>query len=315
MINTLPISRAARRSIPAWVTLAILMACAALAVPGFLLPSQLLAIGQQFTPLLLVAIGQTFALLVGGVDLSVGSVITLSVVLASGVMQGQESMALPGVIACLAAGAAVGLANALLIVKLRIPPFIVTLATMSSVRGIAWVYTKGAPKGSVAESIRFLANGYWGPIPVAVALSAVVLIGVWFLFQQGAYGRHVYATGANRTGARLVGIPTDRVVMTAYVLSGVFAALAGLVVAGYVGVGSLDVGDRYVLDSMAAVIIGGTTFAGGQGGVIGTAAGVGILAVLNALFIQSQIPIAARSILLSVILVAAALLHARQSTK
>jgi ribose transport system permease protein len=309
------LSKPARRSLPAWATLAILMVWAGISVPGFLLPSHLLAIGQQFTPLLLVAVGQTLTLLVGGIDLSVGAVMTLSVVLASGIMQGQESMAFWGVLACLLAGSAVGLVNGLLTIRLRIPPFITTLATMSTVQGLSWVYTHGAAKGSVPESIRFIANGNWGSIPLADLLFIAAVVGIWCLLQQGVFGRNLYATGANPVAARLAGVPTDRVTVAAYVLSGLFAALGGVVLGGYVGVGSLDVGNPYVLDSIAAVIIGGTTFVGGQGGILGTAAGVWILAVLTALFIQVQIPIALRSILLSIILIAAALLHARQARR
>lgn len=283
-----------------------------MAVPGFYLPSRLLAIGQQVTPLLLVSIGQTFAVLTGGLDLSVGAVATLSLVLASGIMRGQEAAVLPGVLVSVLAGAAVGFANGLIVTGLRISPLIATLATMSTVQGIAWVYTHGAAKGSVPESIRSIANGYWGPVPVAdvVFLSAVLIGG--FILARTVFGRHLYATGANLRAATLAGVPTRRAIVAAYVLSGVFAALGGLVLAGYVGVGSLDAGDSFVLDSIAAVIIGGTSFSGGQGGAVGTAVGVWILAVLTALLIQLQTPVAFRPVLLSLIIVVAAILHARR---
>jgi ribose/xylose/arabinose/galactoside ABC-type transport system permease subunit len=132
------------------------------------------------------------------------------------------------------------------------------------------------------------------------------------LLQRTIFGRQLYAVGANPRAARLAGIPVKRTIIFAYVLSAGLAAAGGLVLAGYVGVGTLEAGDPYVLNSIAAVIIGGTKFTGGEGGVGGTVVSVTILAVLTAILIQLGIPVTLRSVLLSVIVVAAAVLQSRK---
>jgi ribose/xylose/arabinose/galactoside ABC-type transport system permease subunit len=302
----------AGRSTPAWLTLGLLLIWAGLAIPGFLLPERLLALGQQVTPLLLLALGQTLVLLVGGLDISVGAVLTLSLVLASGIMQGRAEWAIPGVILCLMAGAAVGLVNGFLIEGLRLPPLIATIGMMSVVQGIAWVYTHGAPGGSVPSAIRFVANGRLGILPISDIVFAAAVVLLLLLLQRTVFGRYLYAVGANQRAAQLAGVPVKRIIIFAYILSSVLAAAGGLVLAGYVGVGTLEAGDPYVLNSIAAVIIGGTKFTGGEGGVIGTVVSVAILAVLTGILIQLGIPVTLRSVLLSIIVVAAAVLQSRR---
>jgi ribose transport system permease protein len=300
------------KSMPAWITLFLLLIWAGVAIPGFLRPERLLALGQQVTPLLLVALGQTLVVLVGGLDISVGSVLTLSLVLASGIMQGRAEWALPGVILCLLVGGFVGLLNGLLIEGLKLPPLIATIGMMSVIQGVSWVYTHGAPGGSVPEAIRFVANGRIGILPVADIVFAVAVILMILLLQQTIFGRQLYAVGANSKAAQLAGVQVKRTIILAYVLSAGLAAAGGIVLAGYVGVGTLEAGDPYVLNSIAAVIIGGTKFTGGEGGVVGTVVSVTILAVLTGILIQLGIPVTLRSVLLSVIVVAAAVLQSRK---
>lgn len=315
MGRAINLSQQLYRSIPAWATLVVLLALAGIVVEGFLLPEHLLALGQQVAPLVLVAVGQTFAILTGGLDLSVGSVVTLSLVLVAGISGGQESHLVEGVLASLGAGLAVGLANGLIVVRLRTPPLVATLATMSIVQGIAWVYTSGAPKGSVPNSLQFVANGSVLKIPVADLVVLFLVGAAWLALARTLYGRRLFATGANRAAANLSGVNTSAIVVLAYTLCGLFAALGGLMLAGYIGVGTLDVGSGYILNSIAVVIIGGTTFTGGVGGVVGTVAGVGVFAVLTSLLIQAHTPVALRSVLLSAILVIAAILHARRERR
>jgi len=300
------------RAMPSLMTLILLVAVSGILSPNFLAPTNLLSLVRQSTPLALAATGQTFVILTGGLDLSVGATIALSQVLAVGVMQGDTGMTLPGVLICLAAGAAVGLLNGLLVTVLRIAPFIATLATMTAVDGLAWVYTHGSPRGQAPGAIRFLSDGFFGPIPVAslIFLAGVAVAAV--LLRKTIFGRQVYATGGNATSARLMGVPVDRVKVLVFVASGLYAAMAGIMLAGYVGIGSLEIGKPYILDSVAAVLIGGTMFEGGRGGVGGTAAGVLVLSVLTGILIRLQVPLAARSILLSLVLIAAAVAYARR---
>lgn len=299
-------------STPAFITLTLLLITAGFLIPGFLLPERLLALGQQVAPLFLVTIGQTFVVLVGGLDISVGAVLTISLVVASGVMQGNEQMTIPGIIVCLGIGAFVGCVNGLLVQLLRLPPLITTIGIMSILQGVAWVYTNGAPSGSIPPSIRYLANGKIGILPVADIVILVVFIIVIFLTQKTIYGRYLYAVGANQRAAQLSGISINRMMITAYIFSSLMAAGGGLMLAGYVGVGTLEAGDPYVLNSIAAVIIGGTKFTGGEGSFWGSAFGVFILASLTALLIQLGIPVALRSVVLSLIVVAAAIFQTQK---
>jgi ribose transport system permease protein len=301
------------RSLPAWVSLALLLVWAGVAIPSFLLPERLLILGEQVAPLALVAIGQTIVLLVGGLDLSVGQVVTLSVVLGAGLSNGSETLLPVAVVVCLAAGTAVGTLNGLLVVRLRIPPLIATIATATIVEGFAYIYTNGAPNGSTPLLLQFAANGRWGPVPVADVIMAVVLVVAFILLTRTVFGRHVYSIGANRRTAELAGVRVGLVTIGAYALCGLLAAAAGLLLAGYIAVGSLSAGDPYVLNSLAVVLIGGTSFSGGEGGVIGTFAGAAVLAVLTALLLQLSVAIALQSVLLAVIVIVAALLQGRQS--
>ena len=242
------LSQQLSRSIPAWATLALLLLLAGIAVEGFLLPEHLLIVGQQVAPLLLVAVGQTFVILTGGLDLSVGSVVTLSLVLVAGVSGGHDGRLIEGVLASLAAGLAVGIVNGLIVVRLRTPPLVATLATMSIVQGIAWVYTAGAPKGSVPDTLQFIANGSLLSLPVADIVVFAIVVAAWFVLARAVFGRHLFATGANRATAKLSGVDTGAIVVVAYGVCGLFAALGGLMLAGYIGVGTLEAGGSYILE-------------------------------------------------------------------
>jgi ribose transport system permease protein len=298
-------------SLPSLLTLILLLIIGGLLIPGFLLPDRVLALGQQIAPLFLVALGQTFVVLIGGLDISVGAVLTLSLVLASGFMQGREELAIPGILLCLVIGCFIGLINGLLIQLLKLPSLIITIGMMSILQGIAWVYTNGAPGGSVPHSIRYLANGRINIIPVADLIILFVFLIFLFLIKHTIFGRYLYATGANADAARLSGLSINKITVGAYVISSTLAALAGIMLAGYVGVGTLEAGGPYVLNSIAAVIIGGTKFSGGEGSIVGTAFGVFILAVLTALLIQLGIPVALRSVILSLIVVIAAIFQSK----
>lgn len=300
------------RAVPATFSLILLLVLAGIAIPSFLLPERLLLLGEQAAPLALVAIGQTIVLLIGGLDLSVGAVLTLSLVLGAGITRGSDDLALVAVASCLLVGLAIGTTNGLIIHRLRIPALITTIATSTAVEGVAWVYTNGAPNGQMPESIKFLANGRLGIIPVADILIVGIFIAFFLLQTRTVFGRHLFAIGANPRAAALSGVRVGRVTVAAYALSGLLAAAGGVLLGGYIAVGSLSAGDVYVLTSLAVVLIGGTSFAGGQGGVVGSFIGVAILAVLTALLIQLGVPIALRSVLLAVIVVAGAVLQGRR---
>lgn len=302
------------RTLPSIVSLAVLLAVAGALIPSFLLPERLLLLGQQVAPLALVAIGQTLVVLIGGIDLSVGSVLTFSLVLGAGIARGSNELLLPAVVVCLGAGAFIGLVNGLLVTRLRLPALISTLATAVMVDGAAWVYTNGAPNGSMPDILQFAANGKIGIVPIADIIVALVFAAVLILLTRTVFGRRLYAVGANVRTARLTGIRVEEITVIAYVLCGTLAAAAGLLLGGYIAVGTLKAGEAYVLNSLAIVLIGGTSLSGGEGGVVGTIVGVMILAVLTALLIQLSVPIALRSVLLALIVVVGAILQGRRMT-
>ena len=305
---------ALNRALPATVSLAILLAIAGALIPSFLLPDRLLLLGQQVAPLALVAIGQTFVVLLGWIDLSVGAVVTLSVVLGAGLARGSNAALPIAIVACLAVGAAIGAINGFLVTRLRLPALISTLATATMIDGASWVYTNGAPNGSMPSILQFAADGKIGIVPVADLIAGLVFVAALVLLTRTVFGRRLYATGANPRAARLTGVRIDWITVVAYIVSGTLAAAGGLLLGGYIAVGTLKAGETYVLNSLAVVLIGGTSLSGGEGGVVGTLIGVAILAVLTSLLIQLSVPIALRSVLLAIIVVVGAILQGRRMT-
>lgn len=231
---------------------------------------------NSFTAIL--AAGMTLTVLTGGIDLSVGSVVALAGVLCADVLaRGGGVVAAMG--AGLAVGALVGLVNAALVNAVRIPPFLVTLATMLIVRGAALKYT-GARTIPVPEA----ASGVFtalseGIVPVAVMLA--VFVAVWVLLVRTPFGRHVYAVGGNAEAARLAGIRVQRVRLGVYLACGIAAGLAGVMVASRLDSGYPNAGLFYELDAVAAVVVGGTSLFGGRGSVWGTLAGAFFIGILN----------------------------------
>jgi ribose/xylose/arabinose/galactoside ABC-type transport system permease subunit len=190
---------------PALVCLAVLLTIAGALVPSFLLPDRLLLLGQQVAPLALVAIGQTVVVLTGLIDLSVGAVLTLSLVLGAGIARGSNEALPIAILVCLAAGATIGAVNGLLVTRLRLPALISTLAAATMIHGASWVYTNGAPNGSM-PALQFAANGKIGSVPLADLIVGAVFVAVIVLLTRTVFGRRLCATGANPRAAQLTGI-------------------------------------------------------------------------------------------------------------
>jgi len=230
-----------------------------------------------------ISIGQTFAIIAGGIDLSVGSIVKLTVLLSAGTMQGAVSLTAPVIAMCLAIGAVIGLINGLIITRLKVAPFIATLGTYIILRGISYGYTT-TPIGKVSEPLRDFYNAQIGPVPLPVIFFlAIFLIGV-FVLKRTAYGRHLYAVGGNEAVARLSGLRVGWLKISVFVISGFLAALAGIMMVSRMGIGDPAVAEGMELDSIAAVVLGGTSLAGGRGSLIGTMAAVLILGFVNNIF-------------------------------
>ncbi len=273
--------------------------------------THLLNVTRQASGLVIVTIGQTFVIMTGGLDLSNGMVITLVDVVAATILDGKDDLLIPVIFLCLGIGTLVGLINGLLITKLKVPPLVGTLGMFTILRGIAYVYTGGSPKGYISPSLIFVGSGFVGAIPTAVLFGVGFVILGMIVLRKMPFGRYLYAVGGNPKAARLSGVRVDRVVILAYVSSGLLSAVAGLVLAGYIGVGSLSLGDDYNLNSIAAAVVGGTAFSGGVGTIIGSTGGALFLAMIVSLLRFLGLPYSSQLVVQGVILAVATYIQAR----
>jgi ribose transport system permease protein len=263
-----------------WATLLALAAAGAIASPTFRGPENVVNVLRQATVLGLVGVGQTFVVLAGGIDLSVGSVVKLTAVLTAGLMAEHLDLWFGVALLVLGIGALVGLVNGLLVARLGLAPFIVTLGMFSILRGAAMAYTR-EPVGTVAEPLAFLYNGQVGPVPFAVVFFALVWSLALLTLRYTPFGRQIYAVGGSQEVARLSGIATGRVKIATFVVSGLLAAVAGLMTVSRMGIGDPVVGEGLELDSITAVVLGGTSLFGGRGSLVGTLGGVLLLSLVN----------------------------------
>jgi ribose transport system permease protein len=259
------------------IFVALLVECTVLAVAtdAFLTPANLGNVLRQNAFTAILAAGMTFVILTAGIDLSVGSVVGLSGMVCASIMAGGGSVA-AGVAAGLLIGVAAGMANGAAITALRVPPFVVTLATMLILRGAAYKLTdartiSGLPPGFGALSTSF----------ASAALMIGIFVAAWLLLMRTPFGRHVYAVGGNAEAAWLSGVRVARVQFAVYTLCGFTAGAAGVLVASRLNAGYPRAGEFYELDAIAAVVVGGTSLFGGRGSIWGTLAGAFFIGVLN----------------------------------
>jgi ribose/xylose/arabinose/galactoside ABC-type transport system permease subunit len=265
-----------------WLVVAFLVVVAAVLSPAFLRPRNLLNVLRQAATLGIISVGQTVVVLSGGADLSQATVMTLSAVVAFKYLGGNDAMIAPVLALCLALGALIGVGNGVMVSKVKVPPFLMTLGTRTIVFGLALMFTRGAPQGYTTPLFRaVLGQTYVLGIPGQILIWAGVVLLGWVLLTKTVFGRKLYAVGANARAARLAGVPTDRVLILAYMISGALAALGGLVLGARSGNADNVMGNGYELNAIAAVVIGGTSFAGGRGGVLGTVGGVLMMTVLQ----------------------------------
>lgn len=250
----------------------------------FMTTSNILNILRQTSINAIIATGMTFVILTGGIDLSVGSILGFSgavaaMMLASGV---DSIIAIP---VALIVGLVVGALNGVLISKGKLQPFIVTLATMTMLRGATLVFTDGKPIGTGFEAnsklFAWFGNGYVLGIPVPIIVIIVTFLVALFVLTQTKIGRYVYALGGNEEATKLSGISTDKVKIFVYAISGMMAALAGIIITSRLSSAQPTAGSGYELDAIAAVVLGGTSLAGGTGTIVGTMIGALIIGVLN----------------------------------
>lgn len=249
--------------------------------PQFLTPSNLLNISLQTSIIAIVAVGMTFAILTAGIDLSVGSVVALSGALAAGLVARQGLDTFVAIPLALIAGGLIGLVNGLLIVKGKMPPFVATLAMLSVARGLTLVYTQGRPIAGLDERFIFLGNGVVLGIPMPVLIMIGVFALGWLTLRYTRFGNYVMATGGNPEIGRLAGIPTGRILVSVYVISGITAALGGILLTARLWSAQPNAAVGLELDAIAASVLGGVSLFGGVGSLTGTLAGAFILGILS----------------------------------
>ena len=228
----------------------------------------------------ILAVGVTFVLLTAGVDLSLGSVVALSgVACATFAHPGDHSVFVPIAVGLLT-GVACGLVNGVLVTRGGVAPFIVTLGMMTIARGLALIVSGGRPVADMSNELTALAGDFLG-VPIPVLCFAGVAFAAWFFLRNFRLGRHIYAVGGNENAARAAGVPVEKVKLFAYGLCGLLTGLAGVVLAARITTGQPNAGQAYELDAIAAVVIGGTSLAGGIGTITGTLLGVLLIGVIN----------------------------------
>ncbi len=259
--------------------------------------------------------GQTVVLISGGLDFTVGSVMSTAAILTTGIMNSQNGRFFPTFFACVAVGAAVGLLNGICSVKIGLPAMIVTMAISNVVSRLQYVITEGSPVGYASPSfIKSVTGKLFGFIPSIVLYAAIVFPLVFYVLNRSRFGRQVYLVGNNPTAARLNGINVNRTKILAYVFSGILAAFAGMLGVGYMQSARCQIFDEYAFNSLVAVIVGGTAFTGGVGSYTGSIAGSLLMVVLNNALTSFNLPQPTRNIMLGVIMVLLLVLYNREKS-
>ena len=290
-----------------WV-LILLVITAIILNPRFLNPGNLVNILSQNAPVGIIAVGMTFIIIAGGFDLSVAAVLAIGGV--SYATLSQMMPAAPAILITLAIGFLLGLINALLITKAKVNAFIATLATASLFSGLTLLFTNSKPVSMAPGGYDFLSDEDFLGAPLSVWLLAILVAAGWFALSKTVYGRGIYAIGGNNEAARLAGLPVVALRASTYVLTAMLAALAGIVVASVIGVGQPGVAVGVTLNSIAIVIIGGTSLLGGEGAMWRTLVGILIFGTINNVFDILAFPQATQEVALGVIVLAAVSLDA-----
>jgi ribose transport system permease protein len=259
--------------------LVLVLVLAGVFYPGFFERDNINNLLSQSAPEGLVALGMTFVIIAGGFDLSAGAILSLCAVIYA---DAANHMALvPAALITIAVGALAGVINGAIVTRLRVNPFVATLGTGSIFGGLAFIYAHAEPISVTRESFAKLGNGDWLGIPIDVYLLVAVILLATAVLVKTRFGRSVYAIGGNDEASRLCGILVDRVRSTTYVLTGITAALRGMIVASRLGIIQADIGASVSLDAIAIVVIGGTSLLGGEGAIWRSVVGLLILATIT----------------------------------
>lgn len=305
---------AKRPLVVALVLIVLLLAAGELLSPGFASPTQIMRLLIVAALLGIVAAGQNLVILGGreGIDLSVGGVVSLSAIIAGNLMNGADSGIALAILGCVATGAFFGLLNGLGVTLLRIPPLVMTLGMLGVLQGLLVVIRQGIPSGRAAPGLsQFVTQPFLFGLPGIIWLWVAIGLLLAFLLSRTVYGYRIYAIGSNEQAARMAGVPVATIRVSLFVLSGVFAAIAGICLLGYSGSSFANVGEQYMLPSIIAVVFGGTSLAGGKGGYTGTMAGAMMLTVLTGILTTINIDESGRQMIFGATLLVLMLFYGR----
>jgi ribose transport system permease protein len=299
-----------------YVAVVILVALGTVISRGFAAPDHLLSILSLASFLGLVAAGQGLVILSGGIDLSVSSVMTLAGVVSATLMAGVNSNIPLAIGVSIALGVAVGFLNGIGVAFMKIHSLVMTLGMTSIVQGAALLYTNGAPKGKAAPALSGLATGrFLGVVPYVLLLWAAIALIVILGTSKTVWGRRVYAVGNSPKTACYSGIRVPWILVSLYVISGALAASGGVLLTGYTRTSYLNIGDPFQMNSVAAVVIGGSSILGGSGGYGGTIAGCMIVLLIQSILPILSIPEAGRRIISGVLILVLLLIYGRDRKK
>jgi ribose transport system permease protein len=299
------------------IIFALIIICLIIAFfnPAFLSKYNLTTLILGFSFISIVAFGETMVLISGEIDLSIGAIAGLSGIGAAWLMVNSGLSPILAIVAGLAMGAACGLVNGFLITKIKLNSFIVTLGTMEAFSGLIMVITKGWAIVRIPESIFFLGRGQVLGAPIPVVIMIAILFYLSLVLKSTVFGQRVYLVGGSEIAARVVGINVEKMKITIFTLSGILSATAGVLMVARLTSGQPTVGQYWLLPSIAAAVIGGTSLTGGRGGLIGTLAGAAIMGVLqNAIAILGISPYWERTIIGIVVVLAVTMDVIRQRT-
>jgi len=248
---------------------------------AFLTKTNILNMIRQITINGIISVGMTFVLVAGGIDLSVGAVVALASIIGSDFAHPGTYPIIVPILVAIAVGASCGLVNGVIISKGHVPPFIVTMGMMTICRGLTLLYHKGTAVLNFSDAFGQIGGGVVLGIPVPIIIFAVIVVLFAFILSRTRFGRYIYAIGGNAVSAKVSGINTDMITIAVYVISGILAAAAGIVLTSRVMAATVIAGNGYELDAIAAAVIGGTSLSGGIGTISGTIVGALIIGILN----------------------------------
>lgn len=296
----------------AYIGFAVLLILSYVLSPASLTLQDFINLLKQASGLGITSIGQTLVIMTGGIDLSLGSIITFVHVFTIGSMEGDPSRIVPVCLAGLAIGGLTGFINGVGIAKAKIAPLIMTLCSDFILRGLFMIYTKGQPRGVLADQFRMAGRmRVFGIVPLSVIFWLVLSVFFIYIIRKSTFGYKVKMIGANPVCSKLSGVRNDRVIIIVYTLSGLLAAVASIILTMDMSAASLNLGVDYSMDSIAATVVGGTVFAGGIGGIEGTIAGTLIIRLITSLLQKADIVNWAKLVVQSGIILSVVAIYSR----